>query len=573
MYTAGWSKQQIQLTPQGYAMHGYGQWHHRATGVQLPLYCRALYLEDQRGQTLIFCCLDLGYVTHAMRSGICARLTDLLGARFCEQQLVLTCTHTHSGPGGCSHEALYNLVTPGFVPAHVDAIVNATTAAVTEAWQTAQATDISLTEAFFAPHTPVAWNRSVDAYNQNPEVTQCSVHSTHLALDRTMPVIGFRRQGRTEALLSLFGVHATCVGNRRHRYDGDNKGYAAAEAEARLRRDGAHQPVAIFAQGTAGDVSPHYHGPGAARRRRRLRGEAEYAYARQNGSYQTDLAFQALHGQRTEINDSGIDSLLSYVDFSNRLADSRFADGEQMACTSEPCHGVAFFAGTPVDGPGMPTILASCARWLARRLRKQRLQGASSSTEEQAYYQRLYQAQGPKDILLEGGRKQILGMPLDRLKLPGFADPVVAELKRQARAGAIERSALVPTVLPLQIITLGQLALVCCPGEFTTVAGQRLRETVAQELAGTGIDRVLICTYCNDYMGYVTTREEYQLQRYEGGHTVYGQWTLAAFQTEFSRLARVLRKPAAERDHDRQTRPPLPPADELARRSNLTPPV
>ena len=66
-----------------------------------------------------------------------------------------------------------------------------------------------------------------------------------------------------------------------------------------------------------------------------------------------------------------------------------------------------------------------------------------------------------------------------------------------------------PTVLPLQIVVVGRLALVCCPGEFTTVAGRRLVQTVATDLARRGVRHALICTYCNDYMGYTTTREEY----------------------------------------------------------------
>ncbi|MEL0028916.1 MAG: neutral/alkaline non-lysosomal ceramidase N-terminal domain-containing protein, partial [Perlucidibaca sp.] len=149
--------------------------------------------------------------------------------------------------------------------------------------------------------------------------------------------------------------------------------------------------------------------------------------------------------------------------------------------------------------------------------------------------------------------------------------PLVAELRRQAQAGAVRESALVPTVLPLQIVTIGALALVCCPGEFTTTAGRRLLDTVSAHLRARGVTQTLICTYCNDYMGYVTTREEYQEQAYEGGHTIFGQWTLAAFQTRFAALADELCKPWVARSHDRRTRPRLPPADELARRSSLPP--
>jgi neutral ceramidase len=70
-------------------------------------------------------------------------------------------------------------------------------------------------------------------------------------------------------------------------------------------------------------------------------------------------------------------------------------------------------------------------------------------------------------------------------------------------------------------------------------------------------------------MGYVTTNEEYQQQCYEGGATVFGQWTLGAFQTRLTMLARELLVPQGERRHDRATRPPAVPPEELAMRSDL----
>ena len=146
-----------------------------------------------------------------------------------------------------------------------------------------------------------------------------------------------------------------------------------------------------------------------------------------------------------------------------------------------------------------------------------------------------------------------------------MVDPLLAELHRQAKVGALSESAMVPTVLPLQIIRIGTVALVCCPGEFTTTAGRRLLKTIEKNLQGQGYAQVLICTYCNEYMGYVTTREEYQQQAYEGGHTVFGQWTLAAFQTH------EFRQPVAVRKHDQALRPAAAPADELAKRSRQPP--
>jgi neutral ceramidase len=43
-----------------------------------------------------------------------------------------------------------------------------------------------------------------------------------------MQLIGFYREQKLQSFISLFGVHATCLGNSLNAYDGDNKGYAAA---------------------------------------------------------------------------------------------------------------------------------------------------------------------------------------------------------------------------------------------------------------------------------------------------------------------------------------------------------
>ncbi|MGH8492522.1 MAG: neutral/alkaline non-lysosomal ceramidase N-terminal domain-containing protein [Moraxellaceae bacterium] len=571
-YQAGWAKRNLGIRARGYAMQGYAQWEHRARGEESPLYARALFVADNAGAAVVFCCLDLGYVTHAMRDGVCQRLLEEMGAAFREEAFVLTCTHTHSGPGGCSHDVLYNLVTPGFIPGHVQSIVEACSEAILEAWRSAAPTELRLQSDAFADALPVAWNRSLAAYNRNPDVNPRTTSEAHLALNRQMQVLSLHRDGQLLSLLSLFGVHATCVSSSQKKHDGDNKGYAASHTEEQLSSAQNPEPVAIFAQATAGDVSPHYHGPGQEKRRRAIRGKAEYAYAHHNGQLQGELALSLGHyGKHSSLNGS-IDAVFTYVDFTREHADPRFANGHRDARTSEPCHGVSFFTGTPVDGVGMPKALGLVASRLAKGLRQYRLHSISS-LEKRAEYKTLYAAQGPKDILLEAGRKQILGQELAALKLPDFADPLVKELKRQARIGAIKNSALVPTVLPLQIIRIGQIAIVCCPGEFTTTAGQRVVESVQEVLQKQGVQQVLICTYCNDYMGYVTTFEEYQEQAYEGGHTIFGQWTLAAFQTRFDQLAHELGKPEAERCHDRNTRPTPAPIDELKLRSDLPPPA
>lgn len=567
MYQVGWDKQQIKITPKGYAMFGYGQWSHRAYEQRTALFARSFSIVDQQHR-LIICCLDLGCITHAIRSQTVARLTQILDSQFDENKLVLMATHTHSGPGGCGYEALYNMPTPGFVPEHLTAIVDAIVLSIQNAIASEQDTEIFLGTQHFPEQTPVAWNRSIKAYNRNPEVQPRTEAETHLALNREMQLIGFYREQQLQSFISLFGVHATCLGNSLNAYDGDNKGYAAVFSEQALIEQGIQNPVTIFAQATAGDVSPHFHGKDQLKIRNKIKGEQEYQYAQQNGRYQSELALTALQSnipKNLHKVEGKIDAVLSYVDLSNIEIPDEFAAGQKHARTSQPCHGTAFFAGTPVDGLGAPKVLIKGMQFLADQFRRQKTK--HSKAADFADYQQLYASQGPKQILLEAGAKKILGQPIGFP--PSMLDPLIAEMNRQVKAGAIQHSLLVPSVVPLQIIRLGQLALICCPGEFTTIAGHRVVDIVKQILAvQASIESAWLASYCNDYMGYVTTYEEYQQQAYEGGHTLFGQWTLAACQSKFKLLAEQLLRDKNQRSYDQTTRPKPIPEQELAKRTN-----
>lgn len=583
-FKAGWDKQEIQIIPQGYAMHGWGMWHNRAKTINLALFARAQIIQDTQGNCVYFCCLDLGYITYAMREQSIKQLKqawqDNNWGKFNTDSFILTCTHTHSGPGGCAYEGLYNIVTPGYVPEHVAQIATATATAIINAYQRLTDVTLELTSSRFADDIPVAWNRSLAAYNLNPDVEKRSTQETHLAIDRAMQVLSLRQNGNLVSLLSLFGVHATCVSNRHTCHDGDNKGRAALQVESYLAEHGIAHPVAIFAQGTAGDVSPYFQGNGDKAKRKQIKLKDEFAYAEKNAQYQSQQALQSIvkdatNNTKTTLLTGNVDSILTYVDFTNIHANPDYTNGNVDAYTSEPCHGVAFFEGTRIDGPGMPKFLGSGAKIIAGNLKNKRLKNlANYPKDKQAYFKRIYTAQGVKDILMETGavHKNTLGYDLDKIPLPSFADPMLGEIKRQAKLGALTNSPMVPTVLPLQIVRIGQIALVCCPGEFTTISGKRMQETLAPILAQTGIEQVLICSYSNEYMGYVTTNEEYQAQCYEGGHTIYGQWTLAAFQTEFAKLAQVFVKPKSQRQYDTTTRPKPVSGDELALRTNIKPP-
>lgn len=62
------------------------------------------------------------------------------------------------------------------------------------------------------------------------------------------------------------------------------------------------------------------------------------------------------------------------------------------------------------------------------------------------------------------------------------------------------------------------------------MAGRRLRTAIQDAVSDDwGNVTVVISGLTNAYSSYITTREEYQVQRYEGASTLYGPGTLEAY--------------------------------------------
>lgn len=140
---------------------------------------------------------------------------------------------------------------------------------------------------------------------------------------------------------------------------------------------------------------------------------------------------------------------------------------------------------------------------------------------------------------------------------------MISNLKEFHRRGALDKNPWTPQILPLQIIKLGNLALCAFPFEITTIAAQRLKKSLEDILLGKGYQEVILFPYSNAYNGYITTFEEYQVQEYEGGHTVFGEWSLAALQTEFEKLALEMLKPKEQRSLNNDINPLVFTDDDL----------
>lgn len=571
MYKIGTGKAEIKCFKPGVGMMGYGMPHHKAVEQESIVYARAFVVEHpDTGSKFAFVNTESAFVTMAIKQGVLDKLTANYPQWGYHHNNTLFCAqHTHSAPGGYSHYPIYNMSIPGFQPAVYNANVDAIYDAIVLAEGNKTEGDIREGSGKFEDDWDVAFNRSLDAYNQNPDVEKLTPFQTHLAMERQMNMIRFDgADGKPLGQANFFGVHTTSLPNNRLKISGDNKGWASTYFEEYYKNAGNPDAIAVFAQEACGDVSPNFHGKGKDWKRGKYKDDLKSC--QYTGELQYKKAVEIFEAAKTTTPLSGaIDCELVFADMANTVADPAFARGEQNAKTAPPSMGLAFIKGTPVDGKGIPDFLGFFAKGIIKGARKRILNEAKKHSQE-AYEAELAvnEAHGTKLIVTENGHRRVMGhSDVRKLPVPGFIDPLIGEMKKQYKAGSLREHGWTPSIIPLQIIVVGQLAIVGFPGEITTVAFRRLRAQLLETLSKRGVTNVIVASYANCYFGYCTTREEYDIQLYEGGHTPYGKWTCAAFQTHFQHIATEMLKPAAERNLDKSTMPPEFSEKELSLRT------
>ncbi|MEK6276836.1 MAG: neutral/alkaline non-lysosomal ceramidase N-terminal domain-containing protein [Actinomycetota bacterium] len=123
----------------------------------------------------------------------------------------------------------------------------------------------------------------------------------------------------------------------------------------------------------------------------------------------------------------------------------------------------------------------------------------------------------------------ITGVPLEDMRSPTHQGPQghKIQISRDSGGGT-------PTAVPLTAMRLGSRLIVTVPGEMTAEMGRRVRAAVLAAArppgarASTrrrGIRRAVISGIANEYVQYFTTPEEYERQHYEGGSTLFGEFS------------------------------------------------
>jgi neutral ceramidase len=540
---AGFGRASITTYDPELSLLGWGNEHNKPRTIALPLHARALVIESAGGRRLAYVCCDLGIISESLRRHVLARL------RACargldEHELMLTATHTHSGPSGYSTYLLYALAGPGFSQPVHDGIVDGIVEAILSALDSLTPASLFVHRRALPISEAIAFNRAVEVYNRNRDTSPRDEQHRDEAVDRDMTVLRVDRvDGTALGLISWFGLHGTCVHSDQSVLHPDHKGEAALRLEREQAAAGNRHYVAIFAQTTPADVTPNFR-LSAARGFAIGRYDDDFESAAFVGEVQArhakSIAADApTHGQQL-IGDLGqLDAAIRYVDFFAAPVDPEHADGHIGLRTSEPVLGWSFAAGTD-EGPGPLHALQSLAPTLDRVRRASERLLWPSGDQDAARDGKL-----PFWELGRGRAGRMLGLlPADSRLLALLPDASVAYYRAALERSHAEHLPWIPRQLPAQIFRLGPLVIAALPVEPTVVCGRRLQRSIATARArlvpGSSTPYVVINGYANAYAGYLTTPEEYDAQSYEGACTLYGRNSLPAWATAFDGLIRAM---------------------------------
>jgi neutral ceramidase len=465
---------EVDLTPPpGLPKAGYSRNAHTGTGFRTRLRARVVHLRSGTSSIAVVAS-DLLAGSAVLQHLVAARIRDSTDVPLAG--LFVGATHTHGAPGQFHGTDFYNRYSsnkPGLDPLWTAFLAERIADAVTQAVATRRPAGLAWGRMEIRGLTR---NRSLAAHRRNPghaDADATTAVNPWLDLLRVDALAG---DGGTEPLaaLAVFSIHGTAVPMSARPYNADVWAYLCDELGDRIAASHGARPVVGAIQGTHGDVTPALRGPAGHPEAARIGGALGAAAA-------------ALH-----------DSLDGSLDRRPRLG---FGFREVDLRTAPVVAGLQL--------PWRPAVGAALVAGAVENLTP----GISAVPPFRAGFGKRVGGRGPH------AQKWVIGsrwlQPLV-LRLDGF-----------------------PRVMPVHVLRVGGVLLAGLPMEITTVSGRRIADAAAEAWAVAGGDpvRVVVSSVADEYAGYCTTSDEYALQYYEGGHTLYGPRTQRFFAGALAEVA------------------------------------
>lgn len=481
---------QADITPpkSGYYLGGWTRADRRAEGQQSRLFAKAIVM--QRGDRKVaLVTVDLFMVPGGMQRHVTEALADR-GLR--ADNVLMSATHTHAGPGGFANYPTLNTAAPNLtmvltsptalasllVPVRAD--VQLYTFLVTQIAAAIRAADDDLAPAVAGwgdeQLVGLTQNRSLEAHLANhgilKPVRQGRVEDDpegyvgtidpELDVLRVDHVVNGQRV--PIGAWSQFANHATVVKSEIRAYTGDHPTAAMQIFEAGMRREGnvpADRPVvSAFALGAEGDQTSGIANSGPA--------GADYV-----GGVEAAALMRAWREAGT--------AMSATPDLDLRWTQTCFcgqrSEGALTADVGFP--GIPFLTGSE-EGRG-PLYDVTKVAW----------EGVTTPVQT-------YEGHGKKFVIPVG-------------TFPG--------------------------AVPLMTVRIGDRVIASLPGEPTKEVGARVKRDVLNVTGAAGVTKVVIAGLANEYINYITTPEEYDRQHYEGGSTMYGRAESTLLRASLADLA------------------------------------
>ncbi|XP_076761609.1 neutral ceramidase [Xylocopa sonorina] len=500
---------------------GYAKIDQKGSGLHLRTYSRA-YIIDDGEQRFVFVSVDSAMIGNGVRLTVIENLQKKYGDMYTEKNLMISGTHSHSTPGGFMLNLLFDITTFGFVKDSFDALVNGIELSIRRAH------DAVAPGRIFISHGEVHGaniNRSPFAYLNNPKAER---DKYKYDVDKVLTQIKFiGADDKPLGVINWFAVHPTSMNNTNHLVSSDNVGYASILFEKTVNRDsliGQGPFVATFASTNLGDVSPNTRGPKCEFSGKNCSdqytcpGKKEMCFASGPGrdmfestSVIANKIFKEAwrlwqYGDTKEVI-GPLRVVHRYVNMTEQTVEyyNETSRTFERVHGCEPAMGYSFAAGT-TDGPGSFAFE----------------QGTTSANPLWNVMRNLLAVPTAEDIECHGAKPILLAT--GRMYLPYEWQP---------------------TIVSTQVALIGNVVIAGVPGEFTTMSGRRLREAIKTVMNDASDEiSVIVAGLCNTYSDYVTTPEEYQIQRYEGASTIFGPHTLTIYLKQYQELvtAAILRK-------------------------------
>lgn len=525
---------------------GYAELSQSGAGIHTRQFARAFIFEKD-GNRIVLVTADVQSIGIAVRREVVRNLQALYGDLYTLQNVILTGTHTHSTPGGYLVDFILDVSILGFSRETFDAYVTGITNSIVHAHE-----NMVPARLFYSTSTVrnAHMNRSPYSYEYNPtEERERYESDTDDVLTQVRIV---KEDGSLHGIMNWFAVHTTSMNMTNLLVSSDNLGYASIKLEAMLNPEkfvGQADIVAGFFASNLGDVSPNLRGArcefsgevcdnqfllcAAGERCYSLGpGDNMFESTRIIGTAVYEGAVEALNIAGQELR-GDINVVHQFLNMAEQVVskydpvEQTFNENEQVTgCTA--ALGYSFASGT-IDGANTLNITQGT---ISGNPLLDAIGGVVTSppTEEDI------ECHAPKPILLMTGRANF--------PLPWH-----------------------PSIVSATVVYLGGFAIAGVPGEPTTMSGRRIRDVVGNAMERLGLPRrVVVSGLTNEYIHYVATPEEYQVQRYEAASTIYGPNALDIFLNKFDEFTSVAIQGGT-------VEPGPEPADNIGRTISLILPV